>query len=185
MHVSPNEQGTRLAFIDANHSGFIYNPVNDQLIFISPFSSHISSVMWDSADWGVFVAVEPEVLHTYTFFSTTVSGPMVVHVGTTPYPARSSVVLVHNGQVTLQDETGSVRSINLLSHQDVAPPIALTTVEKQKAAFIPTLKLNRIKDVLDLAVKIKDKSYWVNLANEAMRQLDVELAIASCIHSWL
>jgi hypothetical protein len=181
-HVAPNAQGTRLAFIDANHSAFIYNPVNDQLIPISPFSSHVSHIMWDIADWGVFIAAEPEVLHTYTFFPTTISGPSVVHVGNTPCPARTSVVLVHNGQATLQDDAGSVRSISLLSHQDVAPPIALTTVEKQKAAFNPTLKLNRVKDVLDLAVKIKDKSYWVNLANEAMRQLDVDLAVACCIH---
>ena len=37
---------------------------------------------------------------------------------------------------------------------------------QHRTSFQPTLKLNRLKDALDLAIKIKDDSLWILLGNE-------------------
>ncbi|XP_022086384.1 WD repeat-containing protein 19-like [Acanthaster planci] len=67
--VFPDPSGTRLIFIDDKSDGFVYNPVNDQILEIPDFSPTVKGVLWENwpYDKGVFVAYDEDKLYTYLY----------------------------------------------------------------------------------------------------------------------
>eukprot|EP01112_Ceratiomyxa_fruticulosa_P008153 TRINITY_DN2109_c0_g1_i1.p1 TRINITY_DN2109_c0_g1~~TRINITY_DN2109_c0_g1_i1.p1 ORF type:complete len:1418 (-),score=299.30 TRINITY_DN2109_c0_g1_i1:29-4282(-) len=187
--VYPNISGTRVVFIDSNHDGFLYNPVNDVLIKIEGISPHTSMIIWDQIDWGVFVICESDnsALTCYAYIPTTHSGPQVRKVGTTALPPKHTPILLQNGIVTCQeDSNGSIKNVVLTSHDGLVQSgstISSQDREKQKTLFTQSLALNRIKECWELALRVKEKSIFVTLGQEAMKQLDIELAIGCYRHA--
>jgi WD repeat-containing protein 19 len=56
--VFPNPKGTRLVFIDASYRGFLFNPVNHLVMPVLKMHETTKNVLWDAADWGVFVTTD-------------------------------------------------------------------------------------------------------------------------------
>jgi WD repeat-containing protein 19 len=113
----PNIGGTRVIYIDNSGDGFIYNPVNDHIVKIPNFPSNyllieskliildaVVKVMWDSADWGVFVAAEINCskVYTYVYQPNLITGGTAVQIAVSKFTTKYTPVLVHNGILTVQ-----------------------------------------------------------------------------------
>lgn len=132
--VFPNAAGTRLIFIDMAYRGFLYNPVNQLVLPVPKLHETTQRVMWDAADWGVFVTTDNHSFHTYLHTPLTVNGPQITQLGSidikengdmvmeavaTDVPHNYAPVLVHNGMVTCQVPSGSMSTVVLRTHDCV------------------------------------------------------------------
>eukprot|EP00727_Mastigamoeba_balamuthi_P013091 m51a1_g8404 putative wd repeat-containing protein 19 isoform x1 (1404) ;mRNA; r:243939-249400 len=178
--VVPNAQGTRVVFIDTASQGFMYNPVNDVAVKIPEWNESSINVVWDKRDWGVFIAVDPDQIHTFVYTPVTLSGPKIVRVSSMQKPASLTVLSVNNGSVTCQEAGGTVTSLTLSSHSALAlnrGSAGPLLPEKRKHQFNQAIKLNRIKDAWALALKLNTSEIWSQIGKEALNQLDIPLAM--------
>ena len=142
----PNELGTRLVFIDDTAAGFVYNPVNEQVHPVPEMSATTVRVMWDAADWGVFVAAEPKAYSVYVHSAHSVKGASVWLVGSMKRPTGSSPVLVHDGVVTAQSANGTISHTTLSTHEAIAHVAQRggAGIDKLKTCFEQNVKLLRL-----------------------------------------
>lgn len=61
--------GTRLVFLDDKSHGYIFNPVNNDLILIPNLPAKISGVLWDNnlADRNVFIIYDDQEIFTHIY----------------------------------------------------------------------------------------------------------------------
>ncbi|KAL1023991.1 hypothetical protein UPYG_G00049980 [Umbra pygmaea] len=118
--VFPDLSGTRLVFIDDKSDGFLLSPVavNDSHLEIPSFSPTITAVLWETwpADRGVFVAFDDDKVYTYAMHKNTIYGPRVVFVGSTKLPFSHKPLLLYNGELTCQTQSGVTSSVILSTH---------------------------------------------------------------------
>lgn len=81
--VFANATGTRVLFIDDESRGFLYNPVNSLLLQIPDdnMPKDVRQVMWDAADWGLFVLCNAAEMHTYIHCPLTINGAIITELG--------------------------------------------------------------------------------------------------------
>lgn len=190
--VFPNTPGTRVIFIDVNNEGFLYNPVTAHVIKIPEFSSTTTTVLWDSADWGVFIAVDTNEFSTYVYSPLTINGPQISKLGPleihqhgdmsmvpqpTRIPAGNSLVLAHDGFLTCQLTNGSLDTIISSTHNRTQKPVGRPSTDWLYQSFNQNLALLRLKTAWQYALQINNRSHWLALSGKAMEQLDIEMAI--------
>jgi WD repeat-containing protein 19 len=190
--VHPNAPGTRVVFIDTNNEGFLYNPVTAHVIKIPEFNASTTKVLWDSADWGVFITVENVEFSTYVYSPLTINGPQISKLGpleihqhgdmsmvpaTTRIPAGNSLVLAHDGYLTCQLTNGSLDQILSATHNRTQKQAGRPSADWLYASFAQNLALLRLKTAWHLALQINKRSHWLALSGKAMEQLDIEMAI--------
>ena len=122
----PNAAGTRVAVVDANRAGFVYNPVGSELTPIPAFPRDATSVLWDCVDRHVLLVSDGKELHTYAYAPQTVRGPVVAKLGpvdvdeaggvtmtpkATPVQQGLYPICAADGTITCQVATGSVTTI--------------------------------------------------------------------------
>ena len=177
--IYPNALGTRTVFIDDTSAGFVYNPVSDQVLAVPRLGSNCSRIMWDSADWGVFVAAEPKQYSVYVHSAHSIKGPTVAHVGVTKRPGGSTPVLVCNGVVTAQSANGTIAQTTLATHEAIAHVAARggAGVEKLKQCFAQNLTLMRLPRAWDVALLVGQRELYAKLGHQALQHLDIDLAV--------
>ncbi|KAL3878608.1 hypothetical protein ACJMK2_030942 [Sinanodonta woodiana] len=176
----PDPSGTRLVFIDDKSDGFVYNPVNDLLVEIPNFSTTVKGVLWEmwALDRGVFIAYDEEKITTYVYSKESVKGPHVVSAGTTKLPYGQIPVMLHNGEVTLQTQSGRLASIPLETHSYLfIESIDKLTPQEMKHHFNQACSLKRFKDAWIFCVQLNQKEAWQELGYAALRCLDVDFSI--------
>jgi WD repeat-containing protein 19 len=115
-----NEVATRLVFLDAAASAFVYNPVLDQPLPIPRFPAAAIRVMWDPADWGVLVVHDPKALSVYIYSPHQVNdGAVVRALGQTKLPAGLTPILAYNGAVLCQADNGAITHVTLSTHDAI------------------------------------------------------------------
>ena len=201
VYVYPNRGGTRVCLIDNTGSGYIYNPSNSFILPISNFggedgSGGVSRILWDPVDWGTFVAVEGRTFATYVYSPRSVFGPTVTKVGkvteieengdmnsnpcSTDVPHGASPAVCYNGRITCQLQNGQLDCVVLNTHSCVKKP---SSSSRQKShgyyieSFNQRLALLRLKDAWDVAVRLKERRFWLALAGKALEQLDIGMAV--------
>ena len=179
LKLFPNQLGTRLVFIDDASNGFVYNPVNDEKYPVPKISTSTSRVMWDAADWGVFVAAEVKSYHVFVHSAHSTKGPSVTHVGSTKQPAGSTPVLVHDGVVTAQSANGTIAHTTLSTHEAIVEVAqkGKAGVDKLKQCFSQSLALLRLSRAWDVALLIGQRELYAKLGHQALQFLDVALAV--------
>jgi len=181
LRLFPNELGTRLVFIDADAQAFVYNPVSEQTFAIPRREAQTSTVtvMWDTADWGVFVAVDAKSYHAFVHSPHSVKGGAVTLVGTTKRGSGSTPVLVHDGVVTAQSANGSICHTILSTHEAIAAVAAKKGggVERLKQCFNQNLALLRMSRAWDVALLVDQRELYAKLGHQALQYLDVPLAV--------
>ena len=60
VKVFPNQSGTKCVCIDNTGNGYLFDPVEDSILFIPNFSGTTHSVLWDIDDQNLFVTVDKE-----------------------------------------------------------------------------------------------------------------------------
>ncbi|XP_008585750.1 PREDICTED: WD repeat-containing protein 19 [Galeopterus variegatus] len=116
--IFPDPNGTRLVFIDEKSDGFVYCPVNDTIYEIPDFSPTIKGVLWENwpMDKGVFIAYDDDKVYTYVFHKDTIQGSKVILAGGTKVPFSHKPLLLYNGELTCQTQSGKINNIYLSTH---------------------------------------------------------------------
>lgn len=78
--VFPNQSGTRCICVDSTGNGYLYNPVEDSMIFVPNFQGETHSVLWDIDEANLFVTVDHEKMQTYLFKPLSLDGAQIVHM---------------------------------------------------------------------------------------------------------
>ncbi|KAK2489183.1 hypothetical protein MC885_016782, partial [Smutsia gigantea] len=167
--IFPDPNGTRLVFIDEKSNGYVYCPVNDATYEIPDFSPTIKGVLWENwpMDKGVFIAYDDDKVHTYVFHKDTIQGSKVILAGGTKVPFSHKPLLLHNGELTCQTQSGKINNICLSTH-----------------SFLGSLKdkrTNDLREMLTQALMLKrilnDQTAWNELGRACLHHMEVEFAI--------
>ncbi|XP_052278623.1 WD repeat-containing protein 19-like isoform X1 [Dreissena polymorpha] len=176
----PDPSGTRLVFIDDKKDGYVYNPVNDHLVEIPEFSPFAKGILWEmwGLDKGVFIAYDEEKIYTYMYSREHVMGTRCDLVGSTKLPYGQKPVLLHNGEVTLQTQSGKLVTIALDSHAY----LFIDSIEGKNAKELAeclnqTIALKRWKDGWIFCNQLNAREHWTKLGYAALKCLDVDFAI--------
>jgi len=194
--VYPNPIGSRVIFLDAANNGFLYDPVTAHVIPIPQMPPSTNNIMWDHADWGIFMTNNKTEINVYSYSQLTMNGPVVCKLGpveiaangnismqpqATKIPRSHTPVLVHDGNVWCQVQTsssGQLFNIVAVTHDQLKQQNnARGQVDIQKAVFSQTLALLRLNKAWKFAQMMNSIPYWKALATKAMEQLNIEMAI--------
>ncbi|PIO34688.1 hypothetical protein AB205_0127670, partial [Aquarana catesbeiana] len=67
-------------------------------------------------DKGVFCAFDDDKVFTYVFHKDTIQGSKVILAGGTKLPYAHKPILLHNGELTCQTQSGMLNNIYLSTH---------------------------------------------------------------------
>ncbi|XP_036373153.1 WD repeat-containing protein 19 [Megalops cyprinoides] len=177
--LCPDPNGTRLVFIDDKSDGFLYCPVNDSVHEIPSFAPTVKGVLWENwaMDKGVFVAYDDDKVYTYVFHKDTIQGSKVILAGGTKLPFSHKPLLLYNGELTCQTQSGKTSSVVLSTHTFLdsswkdAPPAELSRMLTQ------ALMLKRFSEAWELCKALNSADSWAELGRACMHHMEVELAI--------
>ncbi|XP_066952339.1 LOW QUALITY PROTEIN: WD repeat-containing protein 19 [Macrobrachium rosenbergii] len=170
--------GRRLVIVDTKGEGFVYNPVNDDLLEIPEFPGSCKGCLWENcpSDRNVFVLFDEKQLYTYVLHQEHIKGPHVELVGTTKIPPGQVPLLLYNGEVTLQTASGKTAPLILSSHEMEAN-IHDYSHEQLRTALKKNIALRRFKDASAICQVLNNKQDWESLGKACMWCVNLELAI--------
>ncbi|XP_030305507.1 WD repeat-containing protein 19 [Calypte anna] len=176
--IFPDPNGTRLAFIDDKSDGFVYCPINDKLYEIPNFSPTIKGILWENwpMDKGVFVAFDDDKVYTYVFHNNTIQGSKIILAGGTEVPFSHKPLLLYNGELTCQTQSGKTNNIHLSTHhflgnlKDFGP-------NELAQMLTQTLMLKRFSEAWEVCRLLNSQSGWNELAKASLHHMEVDFAI--------
>ncbi|XP_064419402.1 WD repeat-containing protein 19 isoform X2 [Latimeria chalumnae] len=176
--IFPDPNGTRLVFIDDKSDGFVYCPVNDGVFDIPNFSPTIKGIMWENwpVDKGVFIAYDDDKVYTYVFHKDTIQGSKVILAGGTKLPFSHKPLLLYNGELTCQTQSGKTNSILLNTHLFLSS-LKETGPNDLGRVLTQTLMLKRFSEAWDVCKVLNEPSAWNELARACLHHMEVEFAI--------
>ncbi|XP_062864836.1 WD repeat-containing protein 19 [Trichomycterus rosablanca] len=176
--VFPDPNGTRLVFIDDKSDGFLYCPVDASLYEISNFSPTITSVLWENwaNDKAVFVTFDEDRVYTYAFHKDTVQGSNVVLVGSTKLPFNHKPLLLYNGELTCQTQSGKTNSVLLDTHSFLNTTPS-NSKEELQTQLQQAIKLKRFSEAWSVCSALSQTEAWKELGRACLQHMEVELAI--------
>mmetsp|Transcript_39593 Transcript_39593/g.38130 ORF Transcript_39593/g.38130 Transcript_39593/m.38130 type:complete len:204 (+) Transcript_39593:3-614(+) len=80
IKVFPNRKGTKCVCIDNTGNGYMFNAVDDMMLFIPNFQGSTENVLWDMDDVNIFVTVDKEKMQTYMYIPLSLEGPSIIHL---------------------------------------------------------------------------------------------------------
>jgi len=189
-----NPLGTRIVFTDASSRAFMFSPVDDHKFEVAgyPAANGAEKVLFDQSDPNVFVVVDPKhsrSVTTFAYASQTTRGPAVQKLPavTKLTMGFAHVVLCIDGQIHGQKSSGALTSLPLASHDSIhyaQQPAPVRggrgnnrSSDRLRTALTQLLSLNRLKQAWELALMLKSRDCWSQLAKKAMEQLDTDLSI--------
>ncbi|XP_055768737.1 WD repeat-containing protein 19 [Salvelinus fontinalis] len=183
--VFPDPNGTRLAFIDDKSDGFLLSPVavNDSPVEIPSFSPTITGVLWETwpSDKGVFVSFDDDKVYTYAMHKNTIYGPRVVFVGSTKLPFSHKPLLLYNGELTCQTQSGKTSSVALSTHTFLShthsPGAHTHTPEELGKQLTQALMLKRFPEAWELCKVLGGPAGWAEMGRSCLIHMEVELAV--------
>ncbi|TWW59365.1 WD repeat-containing protein 19 [Takifugu flavidus] len=179
--VFPDQNGTWLVFIDNKNSGFLLCPAKGTKFFLElpDFSPTITGVLWDTwrDDKGVFVAYDDDKVYTYAVHKTTIYGPQVVLVGSSPLLFSQKPLLLYNGELTCQTASGKTNDIPLSTHSFLKhSPDTLSAADLSRQ-LSQAIMLKRFHEAWDLCKSGGGPADWAELGKACLVHMEVDLAI--------
>uniref|UniRef100_A0A8C9BC88 WD repeat domain 19 n=2 Tax=Phocoena sinus TaxID=42100 RepID=A0A8C9BC88_PHOSS len=176
--IFPDPNGTRLVFIDEKSDGYVYCPVNDATYEIPDFSPTIKGVLWENwpMDKGVFIAYDDDKVYTYVFHKDTIQGSKVILAGGTKVPFCHKPLLLYNGELTCQTQSGKINNIYLSTHSFLhsLKDVGLNDLRQM---LTQTLMLKRFSDAWEMCKILNGHAAWNELARACLHHMEVEFAI--------
>ncbi|XP_068924468.1 WD repeat-containing protein 19 isoform X1 [Petaurus breviceps papuanus] len=176
--IFPDPNGTKLVFIDEKSEGFVYCPVNDITYEIPNFSPTIKGVLWENwpLDKGVFIAYDDDKVYTFVFHKDTIQGSKVILAGGTKVPFSQKPLLLYNGELTCQTQSGKTNNIYLNTH-DFLGSLKDPEPSELKQMLTQALMLKRFSDAWEICKILNDQDTWNELARACLHHMEVEFAI--------
>ncbi|XP_066041722.1 WD repeat-containing protein 19 isoform X2 [Chamaea fasciata] len=176
--VFPDPNGTRMAFIDDKSDGFVYCPVNDRVYEIPDFSPTIKGILWENwpMDKGVFVAFDDDKVYTYVFHKDAIQGSRIILAGGTEVPYSYKPLLLYNGELTCQTQSGKTNNIYLSTHSFLGNLKGFGP-DRLRQMLTQTLMLKRFSEAWEVCKLLNDQSCWDELAKACLHHMEVDFAI--------
>ncbi|XP_043548785.1 WD repeat-containing protein 19 isoform X2 [Chiloscyllium plagiosum] len=176
--VFPDPSGTKMAFIDDKSDGLVYCPVNDTIYEIPNFPTTVRSILWEhfTMDKGVFIAYDDDKVYTYVFHKDTIQGSKVILAGATKLPFSHRPLLLYNGELTCQTQSGKINAILLSTHSFLAGLKDLGPNDLQPM-LTQCLMLKRFNEAWNVCKLFNDPSAWTEFARACLHHMEVEFAI--------
>ncbi|XP_026503765.1 WD repeat-containing protein 19 isoform X1 [Terrapene carolina triunguis] len=193
--IYPDPNGTRLVFIDDKSDGFVYCPVsqfrtfiplylqaefsvNDGVHEIPNFPPTIKGILWENwpIDKGVFAAYDDDKVYTYVFHKDTIQGSKVILAGGTKVPFSHKPLLLYNGELTCQTQSGKTNNVYLSTHSFLGI-LKDTGFNELKQILTQTLMLKRFSEAWEVCKLLNDQSGWNELARACLHHMELEFAI--------
>ncbi|XP_077544266.1 intraflagellar transport protein Oseg6 [Haemaphysalis longicornis] len=173
LHLDPSN--TRLIVLDDRSQGFVYNPVNDHVTDIANIPSAAKGVFWDQHldNRGCFVVFDEVNIYMYMYVQETVVGALVEPVRTVSIPSGQYPLLLHNGSLTCQTQSGKTAQLLVSGTEDKGK----STAAQQRQELAEHLKLRKFNDAWQVCEMLNSKSDWIEFGNTAVSNLDLDLAI--------
>ncbi|XP_041953534.1 WD repeat-containing protein 19 isoform X1 [Alosa pseudoharengus] len=177
--VFPDPSGTRLIFIDDKSDGFLFSPVNDAVCEIPNFSPTINGAIWETwpGDKGVFVAYDDDKVYTYAFHKDTIQGSRVILVGGTKLPFSHKPLLLHNGELICQTQSGKTNSVYLSTHSFVRARFSEASREQLTQMLQKALMLKRFLEAWEMCKLLNCSETWAEMGRTCLHHIEVELAV--------
>ncbi|XP_060221254.1 WD repeat-containing protein 19 isoform X2 [Meriones unguiculatus] len=152
--------------------------VNDATYEIPDFSPTIKGVLWENwaMDKGVFIAYDDDKVYTYVFHKDTIQGSKVILAGGTKLPFSHKPLLLYNGELTCQTQSGKINSIYLSTHSFL-DNIKEAEPSDLRQMLTQTLMLKRFSDAWEICKTLNDRAAWGELARACLHHMEVEFAI--------
>ncbi|XP_072190356.1 WD repeat-containing protein 19 isoform X2 [Excalfactoria chinensis] len=152
--------------------------VNDRIYEIPNFSPTIKGILWENwpMDKGVFVAYDDDKAYTYVFHKDAIQGSKIILAGATEVPFSQKPLLLYNGELTCQTQSGKTNSIYLSTHsflgdlKDFGP-------NELAQMLTQTLMLKRFSEAWGICVLLNDQSSWNELGKACLHHMEVDFAI--------
>ncbi|XP_046853283.1 WD repeat-containing protein 19-like [Xenia sp. Carnegie-2017] len=173
-----DQTGTKVVFLDDKSDGFVYCPANDSIYEIPEFSHSVNGVVWESYpfDKDIFCVFDEEKIYTYAFYRETLQGPRCRLVDTTKLPYAHYPLVLYNGELTCQTQSGKTLNIRLRSHSFLDKPQDVP-VEELLASCKQCLALLRFHEAWAISQVIDNQDTWLELGRRALENLNIEVAI--------
>lgn len=177
--ISSDANGVRLVVIDDRNDAYVYNSVTDVMIQIpqNDFPTNVKKILWESwpLDKGVFVACDAKYAYVNTYVRDTIEGPVVEHVGKMKIPAGQYPLLLYNGVVVCQTQSGKTSHFVLSTHDFTEKMSDKKRLKDELLRDI--LKLRRYQDAWKICDYINDYETWDSFGKKVINDMDIELAI--------
>uniref|UniRef100_A0AAZ3QAW7 Anaphase-promoting complex subunit 4 WD40 domain-containing protein n=1 Tax=Oncorhynchus tshawytscha TaxID=74940 RepID=A0AAZ3QAW7_ONCTS len=145
--------------------------VNDSHVEIPSFSPTITGVLWETwpSDKGVFVSFDDDKVYTYAMHKNTIYGPRVVFVGSTKLPFSHKPLLLYNGELTCQTQSGKTSSVALSTHTFLT--------HTHSPQLTQALMLKRFPEAWELCKVLGGPAGWAEMGRSCLIHMEVELAV--------
>ena len=170
--------GTRVAFIDARNQGGVYQPGSEAVVAVPDLPESTKTLLWDQCpgESHVLAAWDGTAAHTLVLDTERVAGPAVRGLGSTRVPLGQHPILLYNGELTLQTQSGKLVRLVLASH-DIAHNIGDFSPAELRSLLDKNLALGRFSNGWAICELLDEREGWEQLGRAALQQLEVELAI--------
>lgn len=178
--IEPDLFGLRLIVSDKKGAIFLYNAIDNSIILIkepSNLSLTITKVLWESwnPDKHVFGIFDDRNIFIYSYTRDSIYGQKVTYVGKMKLLSGQYPLLLYNGIIVCQTESGKTSNFVLSTH-DFTDKMKDRT--KLRSEFLrDILKLHRYQDAWKICEFLDDPDAWYELGKQAMIDLDIELAL--------
>ena len=177
--ISANVNGIRVAIIDDRNDAYIYNSVTDVMIQISQkdFPTNTKTILWESwpFDKGVFIACDQKLAYVFIHIRDTIDGPTVEYVGKMKIPSGQYPLLLYNGVVVCQTQSGKTSNFVLSTHDFTDKMNDRLRLKNELLRDI--LKLHRYQDSWKICEYLNDREAWDAFGRAVIQDMDLEQAI--------
>ncbi|KAK8722853.1 hypothetical protein OTU49_012085 [Cherax quadricarinatus] len=177
-NIYAEPSGRRLLLVDSKGEGYMYNPVNDDILEIPEFPGSCRGCLWENSpsDRHLFAIFDDKQLYTYIFHQEHIKGHHVELIGTTKIPPSQVPLLLYNGEVTLQTASGKTAPLILSSHE-MESNIHDYNHEQLRTALKKNISLRRLKDASAICQVLNHKQDWQVLGKACLWCMNLELGM--------
>uniref|UniRef100_A0A0K2TAQ8 Uncharacterized protein n=1 Tax=Lepeophtheirus salmonis TaxID=72036 RepID=A0A0K2TAQ8_LEPSM len=187
MYPEPNN-GTKIIFIDSKSQGFIYDPCSkNSAVLIKGFPEGIvKRILWDhnnassmGEERAVFAVYDgKDRLHAYSMIHDDIYAEnelSIIYLGETCVPQGQYPILLFDGEVSLQTQSGKLVKLTLSSHEMGSNVHDYSNEELEKLVD-KNMALGRLKNAWAICQVLEIKDAWMKLGKEALKKLEIEFA---------
>ena len=187
--MSLNRVGTRIAFVDSEGNGYLYNPVCYDLISFPNFPNTVDTIIWDQCDKNIIFVFDGVNLHTYVYAPLTIRGAMLMKFGSVeidknggisvdphviPLPVADYVPIL-SYERELQCHSVSMGGLKPFKTLTADRESDNTYLDNTLHFFNQNLALHRLNHAWAAALVLNKKKYWLALGNKALQLMDIHM----------
>lgn len=185
--IFPQQKGVKVIFMDEAGEGFVYNPVNDQVVSIPNCTKKTEGALWETPSLAksssqqyqrsVFLTYDDAHITIYAYEPWSLRGPQCVALGSTKRPfGLKPLLFSSSGTVTCQTQSGKLSMLKLSTHEEVKDFGRLEDANKAAKTLQLLYMLNRHEELWKLVSVVKNKKPWEALSNMALDVFDITTA---------